>query len=229
MYGRAYKSRDTPTIRPYCTSSEERKAFVDQYSSAIRAYLAKRWRGSRLSVHVEDAAQDIFVECFRDNGALSRVDPSYPGGFRPFLYGIIRNIARRVEMQAARNTLTSSHESTLHIGVESKDKCVSSEIDRRWALNVIHKALAKQEEYARSLGGVAARRVELLRLRFQRNLPIRRIAELWHEDAQRLHHEYARARTDYRKALRDVVAEQYASLTRRELENKCRALVELLG
>jgi hypothetical protein len=46
----------------------------------------------------------------------------------------------------------------------------------------------------------------LLRLRFEENLPIRTIAERWGVDAAVLHHAYALAREDFRKALLEVVA-----------------------
>ena len=52
----------------------------------------------------------------------------------------------------------------------------------------------------------AVRRVELLRLRFEENLPIRAIAELWGTDAARLHHAYALARQEFRAALLAVLA-----------------------
>jgi DNA-directed RNA polymerase specialized sigma24 family protein len=53
---------------------------------------------------------------------------------------------------------------------------------------------------------VELRRVELLRLRFQEGMPIREIARLRGVDAASLHHEYARARREFRSALRDVIA-----------------------
>jgi RNA polymerase sigma-70 factor (ECF subfamily) len=63
------------------------------------------------------------------------------------------------------------------------------------------------EARARAAGADAARRVELLKLRFGEEMPIRDIARLWNADAARLHHEYATAREEFRAALRDVVAE----------------------
>jgi RNA polymerase sigma-70 factor (ECF subfamily) len=55
-------------------------------------------------------------------------------------------------------------------------------------------------------GGEAVQRVELLRLRFEDNLPIRTIAERWGVPAARLHHAYALARQEFRSALLEVVA-----------------------
>ena len=45
----------------------------------------------------------------------------------------------------------------------------------------------------------------MLRLRFHEGLPIRTIAQLWSMDAAALHHEYARARTEFKAALLEVM------------------------
>jgi RNA polymerase sigma-70 factor (ECF subfamily) len=67
-------------------------------------------------------------------------------------------------------------------------------------------AEAAQRQRAAEIGAEAIQRVELLRLRFEENLPIRAIAELWGTDAARLHHAYAKARQEFRAALMAVVA-----------------------
>jgi RNA polymerase sigma-70 factor (ECF subfamily) len=72
------------------------------------------------------------------------------------------------------------------------------------------------------------RRVELLRLRFQEGLPIRDIATRWQTDAAVLHHEYARAREEFRAALLEVVA-FYHPGTAAEVERECANLLSLLG
>ncbi|MBK8268830.1 MAG: hypothetical protein IPK83_11220 [Planctomycetes bacterium] len=41
---------------------------------------AARTRGD-----LDDAVQDVFLECFRPDGALDRLDVHRPGGFRAFL------------------------------------------------------------------------------------------------------------------------------------------------
>ena len=63
-----------------------------------------------------------------------------------------------------------------------------------------------QRTRATERGTEAVQRVELLRLRFEENLPIRVIAERWGTDAARLHHAYALARQEFRAALLEVVA-----------------------
>src|SRR5215218_8624497 len=80
-----------------------RAEFAARYAPVVRAYLAARWRGSpdRLG-DLDDAVQDVFVECLRDGGLLERASADRPGGFRAFLYGAVRNVALRAEARRAR-------------------------------------------------------------------------------------------------------------------------------
>jgi hypothetical protein len=59
---------------------------------------------------------------------------------------------------------------------------------------------------SRRTGPEAVQRVELLRLRFEENLPIRTIAERWGVAAAERHHAYALGRQEFRAALLEVVA-----------------------
>ena len=70
-------------------------------------------------------------------------------------------------------------------------------------------------------------RVELLRLRFHEEMPIREIAQLWGLDAPSLHHEYARARQEFRSALRDVVA-LHDPGSPEDVDRECAQLLSLL-
>src|SRR5579884_1864571 len=81
---------------------EARERFAERYAPMVRAYLAARWRGSALAQEVDDAAQDVFVECLRGGGALEHARDGRPGGFRAFLYGVARNVALRFERTRAR-------------------------------------------------------------------------------------------------------------------------------
>ena len=73
---------------------QARSEFASRYGPVIRAYLGARWRGTTFFHDVDDAAQQVFLDCFKENGALGRVDPERGTGFRPFLYGVVRNVAR---------------------------------------------------------------------------------------------------------------------------------------
>src|SRR6516165_9150397 len=68
----------------------ERSQFARHYERVIRSYLSARWQRSTLLQHLDDAVQEVFVECFKSGGILDRVDYERAGGFRPFLYGVVR-------------------------------------------------------------------------------------------------------------------------------------------
>jgi RNA polymerase sigma-70 factor (ECF subfamily) len=63
-----------------------------------------------------------------------------------------------------------------------------------------------QKRCAGERGPEAVQRIELLRLRFEENLPIRTIAERWGVPAVELHHAYALARKEFKAALLEVIA-----------------------
>ena len=74
----------------------------------------------------------------------------------------------------------------------------------------------------------AVQRIELLRLRFEENLPIRAIAERWGVDARSLHHAYAMARQEFKAALLEVVAFHQPG-SPRELEEEAASLLKALS
>jgi len=80
----------------------DRDEFARRYLPAVRTFFVARWRRSPLAKDVEDAVQEVFVECFRPGGALPKADPSRPGGFRPFFFGVLRNVALRFEQRSGR-------------------------------------------------------------------------------------------------------------------------------
>ena len=100
--------------------------------------------------------------------------------------------------------------------------------DRAWARALLREAARVQEENARQAGPAAFRRVQLLRLRFQDNLPIREIAALWNEDPAKLHHEYATARAEFRTALLLVVAFHHPGVSSANGDRLASELLELL-
>ena len=170
-----------------------------RYLGVVRAYLAARWRGSALRDDLDDATQEVFVECFRRGGAVEAAGAGRVPDFRAFLYGVIRNVARRFESRPAR--------AAGPLPEIAADEPVQSQLfDRTWAQGIMAEAARLQRQRAAEGGPEAAQRVELLRLRFEENLPIRAIAELWGTDAARLHHAYALARQEFRAALLAVLA-----------------------
>ena len=212
---------------------QAREEFSRRYQPILRAYLLRRWGGTPRSQDVDDAAQEVFVECFRQRGVLERTDRSRAGGFRAFLYGVTRNVARRYETRAAQSREHQADSQVL-AAVSADDPTLSRVFDRAWALALIREALARLDqapstaEAATEPDSTARRQVELLRLRFSENLPIRDIATRWEVDAALLHRDYAKARAAFRKALVSVVGEHHPGVSELVLERECARLLELM-
>jgi RNA polymerase sigma-70 factor (ECF subfamily) len=206
---------------------DDRHAFVTRYAPVVRAYLGARWRGSSLASEADDAAQEVFLDCFKAGGAVARADPSRPGGFRPFLFGVVRNVALRFERSLARRRAKPSEEAFEPDGLAAADDPLSAVFDRAFATAIVREAARRQAERAAERGEAAVRRVEILRLRFQEDLPVREIATRLGAEADRVHHEYAKAREEFREALEEVVAFHHpesAEEARREVERLLDAL-----
>lgn len=184
----------------------DRETFADKHGFAVRAFFAARWRRSPLAREVEDAVQEVFVECFREDGVLQRADPGCSGGFRAFFYGALRNVAARYEKRYGAELRRREDGFVSLDGLPHGDDSASRVVDHKWAVSVVKEAADRHAELAAAGDDRARRRHELLRLRFQDGLPIREIARLWGEDPAHLHHEYARARAEFEASLREVLA-----------------------
>ena len=218
------------TLVEGATTGDERcrAEFAARYLPAIRAYLVARWRPTPLLDAVDDAVQQVFVDCFREDGALTRLDPTREGGFRPFLYGVVRNVARHVETRRARNREHPPGSRVDLRELEGREEDLAHAFDRAWALGIVREAFALQRARAAERGDGAMRRVELLELRFVEDLPIRDVALRWDEDPARLHKEYAKARREYRSALHDVVAFHRPGPPQ-AVEQACREILALIS
>ena len=205
-----------------------RDTFASTYLDVVRAYLGARWRGTAHVASLEDAVQDVFVDCFREDGALQRADQKKPGNFRTFLFAVVRNVALRHEERSAKNRQLQP--STTFDPSEDlvDDERLSLVFDRAWAQALLKRAVQRQESWAAQEGERAQRRVELLRLRFAEDLPIREIAKRWGTDAAVLHREYARSREEFKRALREEVAFHHPD-SRADVERECAALLALVG
>ena len=151
-----------------------------------------------------------------------------PAGFRAFLYGLVRNVALRFEQRRARPRRVGSRGPIEADDLPAREDTLSRVFDRAWAKAIMREAAARQAERADALGPAARRRVELLRLRFREGLPIREVARLWGDDPAALHHEYARAREEFKAALLDVMA-FYHPDSPAHAERECAGLLGLLG
>lgn len=170
--------------------------------------------------------QEVFVRCFAERSPLERVTPAAEGGFHGFLYGICRNVAREFESERIRRP--AAGDSVLR-DVPDREPRLSAIFDRAFARTLMRDARSLFRERSLAGGAEAARRFEILGLRFEENLPIRSIAARQGLDAAKVHKDYARARSDFRKALLDVVREQNPNRTDDELDSIAKRLVELLG
>jgi DNA-directed RNA polymerase specialized sigma24 family protein len=198
-----------------------RDDFARRYQPVARDYFAARWHASPLRSAVDDAVQDVFVECFKPNGVLGKASESPGDGFRPFFHGVLRNVARRHEER---------HKPAVAMpeDLPADDASLGRAFDQAWAKSMLREAARVQAELATG-NERAMRRVELLRVRFQEGLPIRDIAVRWHEDAAKLHHEYATAREEFRAALQRVMAFHMPAATAVQVDAACRDLLALLA
>ena len=206
-----------------------REAFVRTYWPVVHAFLEARWKGSKLRDELDDAMQEVFLDCFRADGALGRVDRERDLRFRQFLYGVVRNVALRAEKKAYGGQRPVEHPEDLADADSAlQEESPSRLFDRAWAQGILQSAADRLEADAKQRGETALRRVDLLRLRFHEGLPIRAIAERWSADAAVLHHEFARARKEFESALKAEVAFHLPG-SPEEVERECARILDLLG
>jgi RNA polymerase sigma-70 factor (ECF subfamily) len=202
-------------------SPADREELARRYLGVVRAYLAARWHRSALHQDLDDAVQEVFVECFREGGVLEAAGAGRVPNFRAFLYGVVRNVARRFESRPPRATGPLPD-------VQAEEESLSRLFERTWAQAIMAEAARLQRRRAAERGDEAVQRVDLLRLRFEDNLPIRTIAERWGVPAARLHHAYALARQEFKAALLEVVAFHHPG-SAAEVEQEAEALLRSLS
>lgn len=204
-----------------------REEFGRRYLPVVRAYLVARWSGRLAPDELEDATQDVFVEFLSEKGVLASLAPGRDRAFRPLLYGVVRNMALRVEHTRARKMDAPGSESFHADDNASSEESLSRVFDRAWAESIMREAIDKQEQSAREEGAEALRRFELLRLVFDEGLTIAEVAGRWKVDADRLHKDAARAKSEFKEALRSVVAFHHPGAPEL-VERECRELLTLL-
>ncbi len=195
--------------------------FAVRYEPVLRKSLRYRWTGPRRMRMIDDAIQEIFIECIRPGGVLAKAQSECPGGFRAFLYGVTRNVMLRFESRPDWHSISDQDPA-------ADESSLGDVFDREFARAVMKEASLLQLRMADLQGPAALRRVELLRARFHDNLSIREIAKRWSVEPAWLHHEYARAREEFREALLKIIGTQQPLATDAENEVTCRQLLELL-
>jgi RNA polymerase sigma factor (sigma-70 family) len=206
----------------------QRAAFVERYGPALRRWLGRRWRRGGLVAHVDDAVQDVFLECFKLDGALARVERGERGTLRRYLHGVVRHVAARYERGAARNVRVSNSSSVDPDQAVNRGTTLSERIDRAWAQTLVRDAARELEARAEGLGEPARRRVAILRLRFHDGLPLREAAERLGVEADYVHHQFAKARREFRDAILVVLQRRHPTATAHELEQRVGELIDLL-
>jgi len=205
--------------------ADARALFAEVYLPIIRAYLAARWKGGPMLDRLDDAVQDTFLECFRGEGALGRLDGD--GRFRTFLFAVVRNVARRHEERLVKDA--GRRGEALSLAQPTSGAPGPSRVyDRAWLDTLLKRAAARQARWADEAGAEAQRRIELMRLRFVDGLPIREIAEQWDVPAAVVHREYRQARREFKRALREEVAFHQPDASSDQIEAECAQLLELL-
>src|SRR5262245_28754924 len=126
-------------------SPADREELARRYLGVVRAYLAARWRGSALHGDLDDATQEVFVECFREGGVLEAAGDGRVPSFRAFLYGVIRNVARRFESRPRRSAVPLPE-------VPANEASLSQLFERTWAQAIMTEAARLQRHQANERG-----------------------------------------------------------------------------
>ncbi len=230
-YAAAVHHMDTTSwrvIRNAAAGEQDARAeFVARYSRVARVYFSARWTGTPLVQEVNDAIQQVFLECFRHGGVLHRAEPGRAAGFRAYFHGLLRNSARRVESDPVRRKQIPATSDFVRQGGRQGEDGLSKVFDRAWASAMVKEAGALMERRARRSDERALRRVKLLRLRFEEGMATCDIARLWDTELIPLHREYERARKEFKVALMDVLGNHMEG-TPGEIERECYALLALL-
>jgi DNA-directed RNA polymerase specialized sigma24 family protein len=209
-------------------NNEARAQFAGRYLPVVRAYLRARWT-NRLSAHdLDDAAQEVFVECLREGGVLERASTGPREGFRAFLFGVVRHVALRHEKARAMRVDAPCTEAFDAEALPVHEESLSRVFDKAWAAAILREAAEQQAMFARDRGPESVRRVELLRLVFREGRSIAEVARLWGVESGFLHHECDRARAEFLRALKEVVAFHHPHFPE-AVVRECRELVGLFG
>ena len=208
-------------------SPAAREQFTRRYLSIVQSFLHARWQGRPIHEDLEDAVQEVFIECLKDDGALSRVELRPAAGFRTYLQALTRNVARRHEERGAQR-LDAQASGASHLDqVPADDTSASRVFDRAWAEALVAEASQRFEQAQASESPAGARRVELLRACIREGRGVTELAREWEVEPAWLHREYGRALRGFETALREVVAFHHPGEPE-AVERECRELLALV-
>lgn len=204
-----------------------REEFGRRYLPLMKRYLFERWRDRPWLTEIEDATQEVFVECYKKGGALDHFEEGRGDSFRGYLLSICRNVAARFEREQWQRMKVKIDESVLELS-SADDTRASQLFDRAWAQSMLREAAQRYQQKAPNLDSNARHRFELLVLRFRDDMPIRDIARLWNVDPTQLHREYTKARDEFRDILMEVL-EIHQPGSHASLTQECERLFEAYG
>lgn len=202
-----------------------RSEFSRRYLAVAREFLEARWSGRGLQTEVDDATQEVLLECLKPGGVLERADQAR-GEFRGLLFGVARNVARRFEERAAKHGRLRPEDSAWLDHVASDEPGQATLFDRGWARSLVCQAKELYQARAHLLGDAGRRRFELLERRFGNGEPIRHIAQSWGVPTQDVHNAYRKARTEFYSCLCEIVRTHAADGA--DIGAECRRLLELM-
>lgn len=205
--------------------AEARDAFCRTYGSIIRSYLCARWRVPFTHENVEEGVQEVFLECFKERGALTRVDPERP--FRAYLYGVTSVTAVALERKWRKRDRDHAVSGFEPDRIERDEATLSHVFDREWARMVGREARVLFAQRAAE-GDAPARRARCLELRYQQGKPPREIAQELGIQVERVYEMLHQAKADYRSALLEVVSQHHPGAAKADLERICTELAGLL-
>lgn len=197
-----------------------RGTFARLYGDVVRIELAARMRRAADDADVEDAVQEVMLECLKAGGALERASAKKCTRFRAYLGGITRNVALRYQERQMLQPDTLDRADT----VSDPGPAIAARLDAAWSHAVLGEVMALLVHES-ATSATARMRLAVLRMRHEEGSSPAEIAAALNITPVRVHYLTAEAKRDFRNALLSVVSQQNPGLTRAEVEAECVALL----
>lgn len=187
-----------------------RAAFWAQHARQVHTWLWFRWSRTTLRGCIDDAAQEVYLECFRRGGAFTHFAPERARhGVTGFLRGIVRNVAHRFERQRTRERAHRAHLTGTPPPLHGDDDAVPAGDGTGIDHEHVVAALDRLDHDDPARGTPRSLRA-FLRLRFDDGLPVRTIAKHWQTTPDHVHELRRRACRRFRSCLLAVLREARA-------------------
>jgi RNA polymerase sigma factor (sigma-70 family) len=193
--------------------------FAAIYGVPLRAYF-RSLQGRYLSrgIDVDDLVQDVFVECMKREGALTRADAGR-GPFQYFLRGVAHNVAMRAVAGPVHHLSADTEAMDMLV---AEDLTASRVFDREYAQAILLRARALMAQSSDERLG------EILRLRSEEGLSLGEVAARLNMTAQMVRNLNEKARAAFERTLLQVLESDDPSATRGEVVARAKDLIRLL-